>query len=194
MAYHYKHESKEAVTIKLTKKRMVILLAAIALAIGIFIVAKYYPKAVITVDYNGVTLGFGEDLRQTKSIPVYPNESAINYLILTDKVALVTIAYKNTSIESTQQVTVNAFEIANKLKLVYLTFGVSPEFDTQSVDSFDDISSSEFHPYIVVVTPDIADGNYVKMDGSTVYISGMTKKDLYISMEKFIVAALNITV
>src|SRR3989344_8706572 len=107
MAYQYKHKSKEGVTLKLTRGKLLALLAVIVISIGAFAITKYYPKDILTVDYNGVTLGFGEDLKKTLDIPVYPNESAINYLILTDKVAKVTIAYRNTSIESTQQVTVN---------------------------------------------------------------------------------------
>lgn len=196
MEYHYK--SKDTMlSFRLSRKRAIVLTAVIVISVAAALLATVYPWPITSVGYNNVILQFGVNLRDARNVPVYPNANAVANVINVSRINGVTFVLQNTSDDYSSKV--EAVEIVLKLSTAYNIFDTN-FYDPNSnhepliVKSFDNLNATQRNPYIVLVPPSISDGNYVKVVGNSVFISGKTQHDFDLATAKFILSSIGISI
>jgi hypothetical protein len=174
---------------KLSFKTIIILLIAIFSAL---IVIYYFQQPIKDVKYKNVILRFDLNLRETKNIPVYPNESAVNELISNPKVKKITFIVKNTSDAFLTKL--EAVEITLKLSTALQIFDSAFFSNVIEVSSFENLKSTQENPFIVLIPPSIANETYVSVSNNVVYISGKNRHEFDLATAKFILSSLGIKV
>ncbi|MBI2545419.1 MAG: hypothetical protein HYW22_02385 [Candidatus Aenigmarchaeota archaeon] len=158
---------------------------------GYFIYQYEQNKELTHYTYNGMALGFRDDLRATQNIPV----SDANDIIANSWNAYlnnVTIVFVNST--DNHLVEVNAVEITYKLGLVYQSYGAFIGFKGKDIDSYNNITSNQDSLVIAMVPPALANETSVSYKTGVVFIQGKTQKDFDLATIKFLMTVLNITV
>jgi len=179
-------EHKKKVKLKFTINRIIFLVVLCAL---IIIVVYFYTitKPVFSINYNGQILKFRVDLREADKLTVF-DESSIYELLWNNSVKNVTIVFMDTT--DLNHVTVEAIEVAYKLKLAYNIFNFSTNISAQEVESFENLSKENV--FIALVPPSISNETIVKINDNVIFIKAKTYEEFDLATAKFIMVVLNI--
>jgi len=151
---------EEKVKVKLTRNKIIVLSILILALIVWYIYNNYVPKPIYSIDYQGVTLNFRVDLREAMKIPVDPGSNQVAATIGNIWVKNVTIVYKPTGDpDKDKYYSLEAFEIANKLKLGMLANGINDVgIDAKPLSDFNRtdyvlLPGLIQHPLIAIIPP-----------------------------------------
>jgi hypothetical protein len=189
-----------------TARKIAIVLAVAALAIGAYYVYYRFFQPITMINYKGTVLAFRTDLREAAKVPVYPGEEELYRDTMHQLVQNVTIVYKDAGANGTPYYVVEAFEIANKMNIAYmLTFGTvdpntgemipstPPGFNSMAVSSYENLPGKIQNPIIAIVHPKFANETSVRNDGHVTFISGTDLHQLDLATVKFLMVELGIT-
>jgi hypothetical protein len=176
----------------INKKQLIIPILILVVLAGIILIFLTSSRPITTYNLGGIKLVFRVDLRQANTIPVYPDEDAIQTIIWNPKIRNLTIVYVNSSDISLVQV--EAIEISYKMTLAYLSFNFDTKIIGRELYSFDNLTATPEYPIIALVPPSFSNETLVKTMGNVIYIKGNTSKDFDLATAKFIMSALNITI
>lgn len=176
------------------QKLFLIVIASITISFTVTGILYYTTayKPIKRYNFYGNQLEFRDDLRYAQNISIYPNEESILYAIWDPEILNVTIAFTDTP--DNQIVAVNAFEIAYKLRIAYLTFNWDVPINGMEVESFENLTGDRQHLIIALVPPYLTNETGVEMRDSVIYVKGKTYEDFDRATIKFLMAAMNITV
>ncbi|MBS3055312.1 MAG: hypothetical protein J4452_02350 [Candidatus Aenigmarchaeota archaeon] len=190
---------------KLTKKRIILTISVLVLAAASLYFLYYYNthwKPVTVLNYNGVVIGFRQDIREAAKVPLYTDANSTNpdaYLrigIIHPLVTNITIVFKNVNLTENPYYTLEGAEIVGKLKLAYSNVRppVNLNFTAKEVSSYDNLPGKIQNPIIALIHPAYANETSVRFDARehVVYIQGKTHKDFDLATIRFLMAALNI--
>lgn len=186
---------KEGIKFKIPRNQFVFLAVVFVLILFVAIYYSYFLKPIKSWNYYGTKMDFEVDLREADKI--FVSDEAYVYNLLWDKeVKNVTIVFTNTS--DMGIVAVEAFEIAYKLKLAYLTtkrdiditlpIEVS-SFDIAFLNSF---RNSTQNTLIALIPPSISNETGIRVESNVIFISAKSKNDFDLVTAKFIMIALGI--
>jgi hypothetical protein len=197
---------ENSMKLKLTKKRIALVGAVLVMFIGSLYFIQYYNthwKPVTVLDYNGIVIGFRQNIREAANVPLYPNnvsdpDQYLRIGLIKPMVTNVTIVFKNVNSTENAYYSVEGFEIVGKLKLAYeaLNPPVEPNFKAIEVGSYDNLPGKLQNPIIALISPANANETSVRFDpvAHVVYIQGTTYKNLDLATIRFLLAALDIQV
>lgn len=153
-------------------------------------------KALTRYKFQSIELEFRDDMRLAQNIPVYPDEKSILNKVWDPNITNINIVYVPTaeSSDENSMLSLSIVEIRFKLDLAYREFNWANEFSHSELTSYDNISSNNDTLVIALVRPSLSDRTAVELNDNTVYIKGVTGKDLDLATIKFLMSALNITV
>jgi hypothetical protein len=174
---------------------MIFILLIISAMAAAFFYVFYFPKPITSVDFYGVILNFRADLREAEKIPLYPNESAVNALLMDGSVRNITIAFKPSN-EENSYFALEATEIVTKLYYAYKTLGhVMPKFMSINVSSYENLSGTPQNPMIALVAPSVSNETDVIVSSNNVIsVKAKSFNDFDLATIKMIMAALKIKV
>jgi len=138
--------------------------------------------------YKGYELHFRADLRRAGEMEVR-DERAIHDLLWSDEIENLTIGFSEAP--DLGLVSVEAFEIAYKLKLAYLISNKSVEISSGKVD-LSNLGASPSNPFIILLPPSMANETSVRLDGYKVFISGKSEEEFDLATVRFLMIALEI--
>jgi len=182
--------------IKITRTHILVFVG-IVLTIGIGFLIYKGTRPVTTIYYKGQAFTFREDVREANKIEVVPSEKLLYDDFWGFKIQNMTIMYKTASTVSNQYYVIQAFTIANKFSMVY-SLGKHPlmvqrTFDSQEIDSYENITREDRVLKIILVAPDFTNKTYVKAGGNKIYIYAKDYKDFDLAVIKTIMTAMNVT-
>ncbi len=192
----YKYVPKE-VRIKLTRKRIFLVLTIIAFIFSLYLALTYLiqlyesSKPLKRITYMGVPMEFREDIRLAKNIEVYPDESFIKSIFWGRELKEITIGVLNYTNE-TNLIGVEAVEITFKLSSFYTLMNMKVSIKGKEIGSIEEIRGNSTHPAIVIVPPSIANETAVRLEDYKLIISGKSIKELDLATIKFILLVLGI--
>lgn len=176
----------------LKPKHVTIALVALGIIAAAYLIFQYEKTRPIThYTFNGIELGFRDDLRAANNISV-SNETAISDVVWNPDLTNVTIVFVNST--DNGLVTVNSVEITYKLKLAYLSYNAFVDFNGKEVPSYEGLKSDNQSLMIALVPPAFAKETGVSFKGGVVYIQGTTKRDFDLATIKFLMTAFDIKV
>ncbi len=190
MAHRYKYKPS-GVKISLDRKKILIISILIAAGVAVFLLAKFYPWPTNVAVYRNIFLEFDVNLRETKRIAVIPDEDAVKSLMFYPSIRKVTLVYNLEASGADYGImSTGVFDVANKLKLVYLSNDMDVGFGVMNVTSFENLQSNESNVNVIFVTPSMADGTYVKVADKNVFVSGADREGFNLAVVKFILSAI----
>lgn len=130
---------KESIKIKITRNRIILLLALTILASSILFYYLYFPKPILSWTFAGNKVYFRDNLRDAAKVPVYPNDFLVYNEIVHTLVKNVTFVFKPTDEKGNPYYILEEIEIIQKLKLVYNELKINPGFNGHPVDSYDNL-------------------------------------------------------
>lgn len=207
--------AEEKIRVKINKKQIALFLAIfgviVAGALG-YLAYIEYLQPVMSVEFNGETLAFREDLRQAQNVEVIPSEEALRsqmdkppnvigpsgQIIVRKPLRNVTIVFKSVSSETMGWYTVQVSEIIKKMTALYKgKYNVDVNFAIAETENYDELRGSNTAPIIALVHPQIANGTFVEVDGdrNVVTISGGDSlRDFDLATIKFLMTTLGIEI
>jgi hypothetical protein len=194
------------VKLKVTNRRIMILVTLVALLTLLYLLNIYWPKPVTSWDYNGNLLTFRSDLREAAKVKAYPDEATISNVFASIAVRNITIVYAE-NISDVGYVTVEAAELSYKLTLAYLEAGyqrynMSTDFipvgyiaiSAGAVKSYENLKGTAANPIIALVPPSMSDETSVSTTDHVIYVKGKTQKDFDLATIKLLMIVLDIKV
>ena len=195
---------KKGIEIKLSRRKIYILLGLVAIVAVALTYFYFGPKPVqplTSVEYYNTTLNFRRDLREANKIPIYPYEQAVSNEIMNQLVENVTIVFKPASETENSLYSLEIYEIIPKLMIGYSRIKANPHFNAVQVSSYDNLAGTIQNPIIILVHPIYSNETSVSvgLPGSTynnhaIYIKGTDLKNFDLATEKFLMAALDIKI
>jgi len=195
---------KEGIKIKLTKRKIYLLLGLVAVLAVALIYFYFGPKPVqplTSIQYYSTVLNFRVDLREADKVPVYPHEQAVSNEIMNQLVENVTIVFKPASETENSLYSLEIYEIIPKLMMGYSRIKTNPHFNAVQVTSYDNLAGTIKNPIIVLEHPVYSNETSVSvgLPGSSynnhaIYIKGTDLKNFDLATEKFLMAALDIKI
>jgi hypothetical protein len=159
--------------VKITARRIILLLSVLAFAGLLAVILPKIPWPIYSVNYHGITMSFRVNLREARSVPVYPSEELVYRSLMNSLVENVTIVFKPGSDEENTYYAVEVFEITNKLAIAFQRqFGYMPSFNVKNVTSYDNLAGKIQNPIIALVHPVYSNETSVRLDGHVIFISG----------------------
>jgi len=193
------HQNK-VVKIKFTKKRVLIIFLLVLVVFSFYVAYRYF-QPITEVTFGNIIMAFRVDLRETKKVPITPDEVAFNREFISNMVENVTIVYKPTNDDTDSFYSVEAFEIVNKFYYGYKRINYTPTFQTKNVTTYEGVFGTIKNPVIVLIHPKYGNETSVKLDFHTAIISAkndtnpkIALKNFDLATEKFIIATLGIKV
>jgi len=180
--------SKEGIKIKISRNQTILLAIVCILILVGAVYYFFFPKSIKSWNYYGTELEFRVDLKEANKIFVSDEVSVYN-LLWDRETKNVTIVFTNSS--DMGLVAVEAFEIANKLKLAQLILKRDIGISTIEVSSFD-INSTKQNPLIALIPPSISNETAIKIKDDVIFIYAKDKNDFDLITAKFIMIALEI--
>lgn len=177
--------------IRLTQKRIIILsiiLVGLILAFGVY----YFLKSVKPsneIEYMGRIFKFRDDVRLAEKIKVIPDEKTIHDLFWSNNLKKITIVFKPVQ-SQTGYYAVEAFELSNKLELMYLLNGKRIDFKGENVTSYENLTSTPDNLKIVLVHPLLTNKTLIESKNNLVFIYGKDEKDFDLVTIKLILTAM----
>ena len=175
-------ESTSKVKMKVSKKRIFAILIVLAVPVVAFLFVTYFPWPIKSWSYQGMPVSFRADLRSAQKIPILTSlsnaqdpDSIVRNALVRDDVTNITFLFKPTSDQGNALYIVERYEIIKALTFAYLYSPTTelhqiPTFDTQAVDSYSNITATQFNLKIVLVHPDFGNDTVVSNDGYIVYV------------------------
>jgi len=185
--------------IKITRTRITLLALLLASAGLLFILLPRIPWPIYSVDYHDISISFRVNLREARSVPVYPSEELIHRSLMNTLVENVTIVFKPGTDEQNAHYAVEVFEITNKLAIAFSkNFGYMPSFNVKNVTSYENLPGKIQNPIIALVYP-ASNETSVRLDGHVIFIIGKSNpsakeqlKNFDLAVVKFLMAALDV--
>jgi len=172
--------------IKVTRRRIIFLILFISIAALIVMIYPNLPFPIYSIDYYGITLEFRINLRDARSIPVYPNEEAVQSKIMNELVENITIVFKPGSGQENAFYAVETHEIVYKLAVGYSErFGYMPSFNVVNVTSYENLTGSPQNPVIVLISPIQSNETLVRLEGHIVFIQSKNSTSLTEQLRNF---------
>jgi len=193
---HYRYKPKE-VRIKLTKMKLIIFAIVVIITTILYSTFPYLQEwykstqPITEINYFGVPMKFREDIRLSKNIIVYPNETYIKTIFRSKNVSSITIGILNFTNE-TNIIGVEAVEITLKLSSFYSLASMRVAIKGKEIGSIDEIDGSPVNPVIIIIPPSVSNETSVRVKNYTVLISGKTMKELDLATIRFISIVLGI--
>lgn len=159
--------------------------------IGSLIFLYYLFRPVTMVTYLGRKFYFRDDINDAKRIPVYPNEKTVYDMFWNTDVTNITVLFKPLP-RGNQYYSVENFELTYKLLIMYRMNGYDKNFTARSIDSYDDIQTSDNVLKIALVAPAFTNQTYVEGKNNIIYIHAKDYRDLDLSTIRTILVAMNI--
>jgi hypothetical protein len=178
------------------------LLIIILIALSIpFILEKIKP--ITTILYNKNLYVFREDVTEAYKIPVYPDEEFVYNLLWSRQIENITILFKPIT-SSNGLYSVEAFELTNKLSLIYSTTPIMKvnilnrtqdiffkrNFKAQEIEDYNDIKREDGILKIVLVAPEFSNRTTVVGGGNKIFVYGKDKKDFDLATIRLIEVAM----
>jgi len=181
------------VSIKITKRKVLLLVIFIAFISLIAFYVYYGPKPIYTWNYHENMITFRADLREAKKVPVYPYETALFNEINSQLIQNITILFKPASESENPYYSLEEFEIIMKLNLLFKRIGISPGIKANTTDSYENIFGKIQNPIVVLVHPKYANETSVTVTPNhVIYIKGKTNRDFDLATTKFLMVAMGI--
>lgn len=208
------HE-KVNVKMRLTRRHLVMFLVVFGLVLvgyGTYTVYSMYFKPIYTASLDGQLVNFRADLREANKVEVLPSQQVLENVlndriispgtlvdgILKEPIRNITIVFKPVSTDQMGWYSVEAAEIAAKVKGIYsAVYGVDININSEPVDSYDNLSTSGSTIIVALVHPQIANATFVKADPITgvVTISGAgSLRNFDLATVKFMMVAFGISI
>jgi len=180
------------VKLKLTRKKILILILIAGIFSGIFLYMKYFPRPITTINYGDRVVAFRQDIREAAKVPVFPTEGYLYNELIHQQVQNITIVFKPVNFSENAYYVLEEFEIIPKLTLAYERIRTRPSFNGYAVDSYENLPGKIQNPIIALVHPAYANETAVVVDGHVIYIKGKTHKDFDLATIKFLLVALDV--
>jgi hypothetical protein len=181
------------VLIKITEKKV---LFSLVLVISILLVTYYLvniPKPIYSWNYHGNMIGFRADLKEAKKVPVYPFEAALYNEINSQLIQNITFLFKPADESENPYYILQEIEIVQKLTLLFKRIQISPGFDANKTESYENIFGKIQNPIIVLVHPRYANETSVTVTPNhVIYIQGKSNKEFDMATTKFLMTAMGI--
>jgi len=177
--------------VKLTVKRITILI--ISLILLVLIVYKLSYKPITKINYFGRIFEFRDDIKLAKKVRATPDEKAIHNLFWNESLKRITIVFK--PIESqTGYYAVEAFELSNKLSLMYLLNGRKIGFESENVTSYENITSNQNELKIILIHPLLTNKTLIEAKDNLVFVFARNERDFDLATIKLILIAMGVKV
>jgi uncharacterized protein YpmB len=211
MKYRYK---PKRILITIPKKQLIIVLIFLVVfsIVGWVVYENTKPIYQVTFKANKTIILTSEvNLKETKKVPTYPSDEAINSLILGPEVENVLIVFKSSAYNSL--ITVEGANLGYNLVFSYYATGrkagrceniteiITPEREREKimicsmeVKDYENIGIDRKNPVIALVPPAFTNETSVEVKDSVVFIRGKNEKEFKLAVWKFLLAALKIKV
>lgn len=178
---------KEGIKFRVTKNRIIFLIILCSI-ISSVLFYYFFIRPIYYVNYNGQLLKFRVDLREANKIRVYTDESSVYNLLWNPEIKNLTIVFMNTS--DMNYTEVEAFEIAFKLKIAYMSSNFPVKISGQDVSSFENLTKEDV--FIALIPPSISNETSVRVEDNIIFIRGKSFKEFDLATVKFLMIALEI--
>jgi len=148
-------------------------------------------RPVVSINYKNQTFTFRDDIKAANRIRVYPDEKTVHDMFWNPNLENVTIIFKPLE-KGSGYYLLESFELTYKLSAMYLLNGMKKNFDALSVDSYDNIESSENVLKIVLVHPQLTDKTLVEGEDNVIFIHAKDYRDFDLATIKTILVAMGI--
>jgi hypothetical protein len=211
MKYRYK---PRRIIITIPKKQLILILASIIAFLAIVWITYENVKPIYQVTFKAnrtIILTSEVNLRETKKVPTYPNDEAINSLILGRQVENVLMVFKSSAYNSL--ITTEGGNLGYNLVFAYYATGrkagrcenitelITPGKEREKimicsmeVKDYGNVGIDEKNPVIALVPPAFTNETSVEVKDSVVFIKGKNEKEFKLAVWKFLLAALKIKV
>jgi hypothetical protein len=171
------------VRIKFSAKKIIAIVIILAIVPAVYLYTKYVTP-INTWTYEGRAVGFRINLREAQKIPVIANfvgnkdaDFMVRDALVRDDVTNITFLFKPSDDKNNSLYVVEETEIIKALTFAYLyspdlQLNQIPAFSAQAVDSYSNITASQFNPKIVMVHPNFGNATLVRQDGYITYVQG----------------------
>jgi hypothetical protein len=172
--------STSKVKIRLSKKKIILVLIILAILPTAYLI-KQYMWPIIVWQYEGRPVGFRINLRVAQNVPVstdFPkldSDSVVRDYLVRDDIKNITFVFKPTDETGNSLYIVEETEIIKALTFAYLFSTQTqkiPGFNAQAVDSYYNITATQANPKIVLIHPDFGNKTSVRQNGFVVYVEG----------------------
>ena len=184
--------------IKLTKTRIILLAALIALVLGIYGSVYFYPRPqakMDTINFGGVILTFRQDIREAKGVQVSPSEDVITRSLASYNVKNISFAFKDAGEADNPLYIVEEGEIIQKLFVLYKLANHEVGYNSILVnDSYQTLNGSVENPVIAFIHPKFAKDTQVKFVNNVIYVEGTDAKNLDLATVRLLMLALDVKI
>jgi len=181
------------VSVKITKRRIFFSTIFVLFALVIAFYVFYAPEPIYSWNYHGNMIGFRADIREAEKVSVYPSETALFNEINSQLIQNMTILFKSAGEKENPYYILQEFEIIQKLTLLFKRIQISPGFNANTTDSYENIFGKIQNPIIVLVHPKFANETSVTVTPNhVIYIKGKTNRDFDLATTKFLMVAMSI--
>jgi len=143
------------------------------------------------IKYLGRNFYFRDDIKDAKKIDVYPDEKTVHDMFWDNNITNITILFKPLD-KGNQYYSIEAFELTYKLSIMYMLNSQKKNFNADSVNSYDNIQSSEDVLKIALVPPLFTNNTYVEGKNNIIYIYAKDYRDFDLVTIKTILVAMGI--
>ena len=173
-------ESTSKVKLKISPKRIAIIFAILCIPFVIYLLVLHVVP-IYSWTYQGRGVSFRANLREAQKVPIvipYNSTKGADFLVrdalVRDDVQNITFLFKPTDDTGNSLYVVEETEIIKSLTFAYLystQLQQIPSLDSQAVDSYSNITATQFHPKIVLVHPHYGNETSVRQDGYIIYVT-----------------------
>ena len=180
--------------IKLTEKSLIVILI-LAFVASLFIAFLFYlslSKPKDQIEYMNQTFKFRDDVRLAEKVRVIPDEKTVHDLFWADNLKRIIIVFKPIQ-SQTGYYAVEAFELSNKLGLMYLLNGKRIDFKGENVTSYENLTSTPDNLKIVLVHPLLTNKTLIEAKDNLIFVYGKNERDFDLATIKLILVAMKIS-
>lgn len=193
-------ESTSKVRFKFTRKKILAVIFILAIPFIYYFLARYVLP-ITSWNYEGHGFVFSTNLRDAQNVPIitnYQNPKGADYSVMDalvrDDVQNITFLFVPTDSTNNTLYILEKVDIMSALRFAYayspnLQLHVIPNFDTQEISSYSNITATQLNPKIVLVHPNFSNETAVRQDGYIIYVEGKNTNNFKTDRVQFDLAA-----